>query len=100
MVSTCSPRSGGFPMPVRVTCPACDEVLHVDETLLGAKVSCGTCGTVFRAPVDGHHDDGPYPTDRGERNSGKAVAAFVLGCVGMVAWCLPILGLPVTITGL
>lgn len=36
------------------------------------------------------------PTD----GSGKAVASLVLGIVGMVVWCLPILGLPVGVIGL
>lgn len=33
-------------------------------------------------------------------HGGKAVAALVLGCLGLGAWCLPILGLPLTLTGL
>jgi hypothetical protein len=32
--------------------------------------------------------------------SGKANTSMVLGLVGIVAWILPIIGLPVTITGL
>jgi hypothetical protein len=31
---------------------------------------------------------------------GKATAALVLGIIGMVAWLLPIIGLPVSIVGL
>lgn len=31
---------------------------------------------------------------------GHPVASLVLGIVGMIAWILPILGLPITITGL
>ena len=31
---------------------------------------------------------------------GKAIASLVLGIIGMFAWLLPIVGLPVTITGL
>lgn len=31
--------------------------------------------------------------------SGKATASLVLGCVGLLAWILPIIGLPVTIIG-
>jgi hypothetical protein len=31
---------------------------------------------------------------------GKAIASLVLGIIGLFAWCLPIVGLPVTITGL
>jgi len=32
--------------------------------------------------------------------SGKAVASLVLGLIGLAAWLLPIIGLPVTIIGL
>ncbi|HMD52937.1 MAG TPA: DUF4190 domain-containing protein [Phycisphaerae bacterium] len=31
---------------------------------------------------------------------GKATASLVLGIIGMLAWILPILGFPITITGL
>lgn len=31
---------------------------------------------------------------------GKSIASMVLGIVGFVAWLLPLLGYPVTITGL
>ncbi len=31
---------------------------------------------------------------------GLAIASMVLGIVGFVAWCLPIVGFPVTIVGL
>lgn len=36
------------------------------------------------------------------QNSAKgfAIASMVLGIVGFVAWCLPIIGFPVTIVGL
>ena len=35
-----------------------------------------------------------------ENPTGKAIAGFVLGLVGMLAWCLPVFGLPITIAGL
>ena len=31
---------------------------------------------------------------------GRAIASLVLGIIGLFAWCLPILGLPITIVGL
>jgi hypothetical protein len=37
---------------------------------------------------------------REQDQPGFSIASMVLGCVGLLAWCLPILGLPVTITGL
>lgn len=33
-------------------------------------------------------------------NDGKATAALVLGIIGMIMWCLPILGLPIGIVGI
>jgi len=35
-----------------------------------------------------------------QEGGGKAVTSLVLGIVGMLAWLLPIIGLPVAITGL
>jgi uncharacterized membrane protein len=35
-----------------------------------------------------------------QAGGGKAVTSLVLGIVGMLAWLLPIIGLPVSITGL
>lgn len=32
--------------------------------------------------------------------SGKSIASFVLGLVGIIAWLIPLFGYPVTITGL
>jgi hypothetical protein len=34
------------------------------------------------------------------QGSGKAIASLVLGIVGIIAWIIPILGLPITIVGL
>lgn len=35
-----------------------------------------------------------------KESNGKSVASFVLGIIGMMAWCLPILGFPVGVVGL
>lgn len=37
---------------------------------------------------------------RPQESNGKSVASLVLGIVGVIAWCLPILGLPVGVIGL
>jgi hypothetical protein len=44
----------------------------------------------------------PGPTDASAQPSGggKAIAALCLGLFGLIAWFLPIIGLPTTITGL
>ncbi len=35
-----------------------------------------------------------------EEKKGMSIASLVLGCVGILAWCLPLLGYPVTIAGI
>jgi hypothetical protein len=32
--------------------------------------------------------------------TGKATAGMVLGIIGLIFWCVPLLGLPITITGI
>ena len=51
-------------------------------------------GTPSGMPVQG------IPTLPQQDLSGKAKASMILGLVGILAWILPIVGLPVTITGL
>ncbi len=34
------------------------------------------------------------------KNDGKAIASFVLGIIGLVAWLIPLLGFPISIVGL
>ena len=35
-----------------------------------------------------------------EEKKGMSIASLVLGCVGVIAWCIPLFGYPVTIAGL
>jgi hypothetical protein len=63
----------------------------------------GAAWTQHTAPANGQ-PVGPPPLGfaiQAQRDlSGKATTSMVLGLVGIVAWFLPIIGLPVTITGL
>ncbi len=43
---------------------------------------------------------GYEPTPAEPEKKGFAIAALVLGIVGLIAWCLPILGYPVGIVGI
>jgi predicted Zn finger-like uncharacterized protein len=36
-------------MPINTDCPSCNRKLRVPDELLGKKVKCPTCGTVFQA---------------------------------------------------
>ena len=35
-----------------------------------------------------------------EEKKGMSIASLVLGCCGIIAWCIPLLGYPVTIVGI
>jgi hypothetical protein len=91
-------------MPVRVVCPSCGKALQAEERFLNQKVRCGSCHSDFIATAEGGPSPwGEAPTVVPEwqpTHSGKAVASLVLGIFGMFGWCLPILGLPITIVGL
>ena len=62
----------------------------------------GTAWTAHTAPVNGQPTAASQgmPMPAQQDLSGKATTSMVLGLVGIVAWLLPIIGLPVTITGL
>lgn len=45
----------------------------------------------------GYQPPGMPPYDN---PTGKATAGLVLGIIGLIFWCLPVLGLPITIIGL
>ena len=42
----------------------------------------------------------PYPATAPEPGSGQALAGVILGGIGLIAWLLPLIGYPVSITGL
>lgn len=77
-------------MSVLVPCPRCGTPVRVEERMLNTDVSCPQCQTNFLAT----------PSSDSSQPSGMATAAMVLGIIGMIAWCIPLLGLPVNLTGL
>lgn len=38
--------------------------------------------------------------EENHKTSGKSIASFILGLVGLIAWLLPLFGYPVTIVGI
>jgi hypothetical protein len=42
-------------MPIKVTCPKCQGVLHAPDDAGGKRGKCPTCGTVLAIPADGAH---------------------------------------------
>ncbi len=115
-------------MPLRIACPFCGHALKATSTVLNKKVRCGHCQEVFvaEAPAEDQftaerprredpprrrrRDEDEYEEDYEDRprprrikrkgSAGPAIASLVLGILGFVACCLPILGFPVTLTGL
>jgi hypothetical protein len=92
-------------MSKSIVCSFCGKVLPIDEKLVGKLIRCGACAHVFVVPGEAPPGAWSDPltstpglgyTDHG----GKAIASLVLGILGLVCWCLPILGLPMTIVGL
>jgi len=90
-------------MPTAILCPTCGVTLWVEERLLHSQVQCGHCYAAFtpavQEPIGSVGLPILAPVDR-DRHAGKAVASLVLGCIGLIGWCLPIFGVPITITGL
>ena len=43
-------------MPIKVTCPKCQGVLHAPDDAGGKRGKCPTCGTVLAIPADGGSD--------------------------------------------
>ncbi|GBD35606.1 hypothetical protein HRbin36_00719 [bacterium HR36] len=85
-------------MPVTIACRNCGSTLVIPDHLLHQSVRCGHCGSVMVAqPAQAQVLVGEKRPTGGV---GGSVAALVLGIIGMVAWCLPILGFPVNLIGL
>lgn len=74
---------------MQIRCPRCSTVMSVEGS--PPAVACPSCQTTIAVA-------GAAPAH--SASSGKAVASLVLGIVGLLAWLLPIIGLPVTIIGL
>lgn len=84
-------------MPVYVTCEHCGSTLPVPDELLHRQVRCGKCGSVIVATPRAAVVEVEPEASAGV---GGSVAALVLGIIGLVAWCIPLIGFPVNIIGL
>jgi hypothetical protein len=92
---------GNHSMTAKAICPACGTVLGVDRQLLQSQVRCGHCDCIFVAISSSLIGYVPFvPPAAESAPSGKAIAALVMGCIGMIVWCLPIAGFPLTLSGL
>ena len=76
------------------------------EDLRGRQVACPHCGAGNVVPICSPVAPGSaYPTPPRPTNSpydrrGQAVASLVLGLVALIAWIIPLFGMPITIIGL
>ncbi|MBA4186770.1 MAG: hypothetical protein C0467_02005 [Planctomycetaceae bacterium] len=94
-------------MFIESVCPDCGTTLQVQESLENSTVRCGECQSTFVAIRSEPTDYTPVARakrkrvqDDTEEHAGKAPASLVLGGLGLVGWCLPIIGFPMTLTGL
>ena len=83
------------------TCTNCNRTIGNLETphLYEGHIVCANC----YSRLEGENRTkalGYAATDPPVAQDGKAVASLVLGLVSIVAWCLPIAGLPVSIVGI
>ena len=53
----------------------------------------------FAPPSMGQYQSAPYQPAQRDGGSGST-ASVVLGCIGLLAWLIPLFGCPITITGL
>ena len=50
--------------------------------------------------TNAYGDSGAAPQPPVTEKKGQSIASLVLGIVGLIAWCLPLAGFPVSIVGL
>lgn len=53
-----------------------------------------------QAPYNYPNNNYPYNNQPPKQNNGLSIASLVLGIVGIVACCIPLIGIPVNVTGL
>lgn len=85
-------------MPLHALCQQCGATLEVPESLLYKPVRCGYCGSVVVVNPLGTITPSAVP-EQTSGGVGGSVAAMVLGIIGLVAWCIPLIGFPVNLIG-
>lgn len=94
---------------INCQCPKCAESFEVQNEYLGQTAKCPYCAEIIvlqATPIMGNVPPASfaqynnYNQPAANTAPQKSVAPMILGIIGLVAWLLPIIGLPVTITGL
>jgi hypothetical protein len=80
-----------------VQCAHCGQSVAAADVQSGRLDAPSTMNPYASPQASGGNYSSQYPAAAG---GGKAVAALVLGIIGMVAWCIPLIGFPVNIVGL
>ncbi len=77
-------------------CPSCGRE-HADSAAF-----CAGCGTRFDGAAPAPVPSGGYdaPPSASPSGGGKALASLIIGIASLLAWCLPCVGIPLSITGL
>jgi hypothetical protein len=106
-------RTGDDSVGRQARCPECGTVSVVPAQTVGGETPPQTPvaegGNPFGPPPvsDTEGSGNPYLSPQSPLqaaapppSNGKAIAALVLSLVGMIAWCCPLVGFPITILGL
>ncbi len=78
------------------------------ETDTGYRGQAGQIPGLFAVPTPAspftaairQNQSGSYQPPAPQAGSGKATTSLILGYIGLLAWIIPLFGLPITITGL
>ena len=87
-------------MELKYNCPHCQELIAATPAQIGSTAPCPHCGIVVTVPNPLAGGLPPLPSSRSAKLPGRPGWGLALGLVGLCAWQLPGLGLPVTIVGL
>ena len=86
-------------------CPQCRGMFEIQPEWAGRQAQCPYCGQniviqpggkFFGRPVVNPHPGMPSPSSE----DGKSTGSLVCGILSLILWLLPIIGLPLSITGL
>jgi len=109
-------------MAIEFRCGPCGRLLRTGDDTAGKQAQCPECGALTRVPASAQPPaswapplapleataslppsgapGSPFAPEPPSSGESKAVVALILGLTGMILWCCPLIGLPVTLCGL